>query len=75
MSNSSVGARREEQERYHFHEMTDLLVYSHEEGVAKPDQRIFALTCKRLGIQPEECGQCLLRRWRPQRGAQPAAWL
>lgn len=54
LSNSGSGARREEQERYHFNEMTDLIIYSHEEGVEKPDRRIYALTCERLGVQPEE---------------------
>jgi putative hydrolase of the HAD superfamily len=54
LSNSGVGARREEQRRYHFNQMTDLIIYSHEEGVAKPDQRIYALTCERLGVQPQE---------------------
>ncbi len=54
LSNSGAGAREKEQERYHFAEMTDLLVYSHEEGVAKPDRRIYELTCERLGVQPEE---------------------
>ncbi len=54
LSNSFVGARRREQERYRFDEMCDLIVYSHEEGMEKPEQRIFELTCKRLGVQPEE---------------------
>jgi putative hydrolase of the HAD superfamily len=54
LSNSFVGARREEQARFHFAEMTDLIVYSHEEGVAKPDPRIFARTYERLGVRPEE---------------------
>ena len=54
LSNSGVGARREEQERYHYSELTDLIVYSHEEGIAKPDLRIYAVTCERLGTQPEE---------------------
>jgi len=54
LSNSFIGARAKEQERYHFAEMTDLLVYSHEEGIAKPDGRIYELTCERLGIQPDE---------------------
>lgn len=53
LSNSGSGARREEQARYHFNEMTDRIIYSHEEGVAKPDRRIFALTCERLGVPPE----------------------
>ena len=51
LSNSFVGARREEQQRYHFEEMCDLIIYTHEEGIAKPDPRIFELTCKRLGVQ------------------------
>src|SRR5579862_6645960 len=54
LSNSFVGARAREQERYHFAEMTDLIVYSHEEGIAKPDGRIFLLACERLGVQPAE---------------------
>src|SRR5215467_8640970 len=54
LSNSFVGARREEQQRYHFEEMCDLIIYSHEEGIAKPDPRIYELTCRRLGVQPTE---------------------
>ncbi len=54
LSNSFVGAREREQARYHFAEMTDLIVYSHEVGLAKPDPRIYALTCERLGAQPAE---------------------
>ncbi len=54
LSNSFVGARREEQQRHHFEEMCDLIIYTHEEGVAKPEPGIFELTCKRLGVQPTE---------------------
>ncbi len=54
LTNSFAGAREKEQERYHFAEMCDLLVYSHEEKFAKPDRRIFELTCERLGVQPAE---------------------
>lgn len=54
LSNSFVGARREEQQRYHFEEMCDLIIYSHEVGIAKPEKRIFELTCERLGVQPAE---------------------
>jgi putative hydrolase of the HAD superfamily len=53
-SNSFVGARRREQERYHFDEITDLIVYSHEVGISKPDPRIYQLACARLGVQPAE---------------------
>ena len=54
LSNSFVGARKREQEHYHFAEMTDLIIYSHEVGIAKPERRIFELTCERIGVQPED---------------------
>lgn len=54
LSNSFVGARREEQQRYHFEEMCDLIIYTHEEGIAKPDPRIYELACNRLGVQPAQ---------------------
>jgi putative hydrolase of the HAD superfamily len=54
LSNSFDGARREEEARYHFSELADLIIYSHEVGMAKPDPRIFALTCERLDAQPDE---------------------
>jgi epoxide hydrolase-like predicted phosphatase len=54
ISNSFVGARSREQECYHFDEMTDLIIYSHEEGIAKPERRIYELACERLGVQPTE---------------------
>src|SRR5579884_3762163 len=54
LSNSFDGAREREQERYHFAEMVDFIIYSHEVGLAKPDPRIYALTRKRLGVQPHE---------------------
>src|SRR6266566_596734 len=54
LSNSFVGARDKEQDRYQFAELCDLLMYSHEEGIAKPERRIFELTCERLGVQPAE---------------------
>lgn len=54
LSNSFAGAREKEQERYGFGEMCDLIVYSHEEGMQKPERRIYELTCERLGVRPEE---------------------
>ena len=33
----------------------DLFINSAIEGVKKPDQKIFLLTCKRLHVKPEEC--------------------
>ncbi|MBO0796452.1 MAG: HAD family phosphatase [Ktedonobacteraceae bacterium] len=54
ISNSFVGARDREQQRYHFDEMADVIIYSHEVGIAKPERRIFELACERLGVQPVE---------------------
>lgn len=54
LSNSADGARREEQARYGFEQLVDLIVYSHEVGLEKPDPRIFQLTCERLGVRPHE---------------------
>ena len=54
LSNSFVGAREREQERYGFGDITDLIVYSHEVGMAKPDPRIYQLTCERLGVRPDQ---------------------
>ena len=54
LSNSFVGARGREQRRYRFGELADLIVYSHEVGMSKPDPRIYLLTCERLGVRPAE---------------------
>jgi len=54
LCNSFVGAREKEQELYHFDELCDFIIYSHEVGMSKPDPRIYALTCERFGRQPAE---------------------
>jgi epoxide hydrolase-like predicted phosphatase len=54
LSNGVPGARTIEQGRFHFAEMTDLIIYSCEEKTAKPERRIFEITCERLGRKPEE---------------------
>jgi epoxide hydrolase-like predicted phosphatase len=54
LSNGIPGARRVEEERFHFTGMTDLLIYSYEEKTGKPEKRIFEITCERLDVQPEE---------------------
>ena len=54
LSNSADGARREEQARYSFADLFDAIIYSHEVGLAKPDRRIYALLCGRLGVAPGE---------------------
>jgi epoxide hydrolase-like predicted phosphatase len=54
LSNSFVGAREREQQAYGFEDLVDEIVYSHESKMGKPDPRIYALTCARLGVRPEE---------------------
>jgi epoxide hydrolase-like predicted phosphatase len=54
LSNSFVGAREREQERYGFGDITDHIIYSHEVGMSKPDPRVYALTCEHLGVRPSE---------------------
>jgi putative hydrolase of the HAD superfamily len=53
LSNSFAGAREREQAAYGFEHMCDVVVYSHEEGVLKPDPRSYAIVCERLGVAPE----------------------
>jgi HAD superfamily hydrolase (TIGR01509 family) len=54
LTNSYVGAREHEEERYGFTSMVDMAIYSHEEGVRKPDSRIYAIASERLGVPPAE---------------------
>jgi epoxide hydrolase-like predicted phosphatase len=54
LSNSADGARREEQRRFGFEQLVDLIVYSHEVGVAKPEPRIYRLTEERLRVASHE---------------------
>jgi putative hydrolase of the HAD superfamily len=54
ISNSADGARREEERRYGFSSIFEHIVYSHEVGLAKPDHRIYALACDRVGVAPHE---------------------
>lgn len=54
LTNSGDGARREEQARYNFADLADVLVYTHEVGVCKPDPRVYRLTEQRLGVAAEE---------------------
>lgn len=53
LSNSGPGAR-EREAGWGFEAVTDHIVYSHEVGLKKPDPAIFALTCRRLGVRPEQ---------------------
>jgi epoxide hydrolase-like predicted phosphatase len=54
VSNSFVGAREREQAAYGFEDLVDEIVYSHEAGMSKPDPRIYALACTRLGVRAQE---------------------
>jgi putative hydrolase of the HAD superfamily len=54
LSNAAAGGRREEERRYGFAAMADVLVYSYEVGIEKPDGRIYQLTCQRLRVDPSE---------------------
>jgi epoxide hydrolase-like predicted phosphatase len=54
LSNSFVGARERERAAYGFEDMCDVVVYSHEEGLKKPDRRIYEIACRRLGVQPAD---------------------
>ncbi len=54
LSNSFVGAREREQQRYGFEELVDVIAYSHEIGVAKPDPSAYVWVCNALGVAPEE---------------------
>jgi epoxide hydrolase-like predicted phosphatase len=54
LSNSFVGAREREQAAYGFDDLCDVVVYSHEEGVEKPDPRCYLAATQRLGVRPDE---------------------
>jgi HAD superfamily hydrolase (TIGR01509 family) len=54
LSNSGPGARREETARYGFAELVDVLLYSHEIRLAKPDPAAYARLCAELGAAPAE---------------------
>jgi putative hydrolase of the HAD superfamily len=53
LSNSFVGAREREQQAHGLADICDVLVYSHEEGILKPDPQIYRIACDRLSVQPD----------------------
>ncbi|MGW4050216.1 HAD-IA family hydrolase [Streptomyces sp. NPDC004779] len=55
LSNSFVGARERETTLYHFDELVEQIVYSHEIGIEKPDLRAFEAACDSLNVRPESC--------------------
>ena len=54
LSNSFVGARERERDAYGFEDLCDVVVYSHEEGLEKPDPRFYRIITDRLGVRPDE---------------------
>jgi putative hydrolase of the HAD superfamily len=54
LSNSFVGAREREQAAYGFEDLVDVIAYSHECGLSKPDPAIYALACERLRVEPAQ---------------------
>jgi epoxide hydrolase-like predicted phosphatase len=54
LSNSFVGAREREQALYGFEDLCDAVVYSHEEGIKKPELRLDEIACERIGVHPRE---------------------
>ena len=55
ISNSFVGAREREEEKYGFHKLCEVIIYSHEVGILKPAPEIYLLACQKLEIKPEVC--------------------
>jgi FMN phosphatase YigB (HAD superfamily) len=51
---SNGGSREAMNRKFRLNELVDLQVFDGEEGVAKPDPRIYQRTLTRLGVQPEE---------------------
>lgn len=54
LSDTIDGARSEYQARYGFEQLVDVIIYSCEVGLAKPDPRIYQLLCDRLAVSPGE---------------------
>lgn len=54
LSNSFVGAREREHREYGLGDLVDVLIYSHEVGMNKPDPALWELTCRRLDVAPGE---------------------
>jgi len=54
LNNTWSETRKETDERFHLLDVFDVLVYSAEVHLAKPDPRIFYLALEWLGVQPQE---------------------
>ena len=72
VSNSGPGAR-EHEASWGFDSLVDVLVYSHEVGLKKPDPRIYELTAARLGVADDQIA--FLDDWLPAvEAARAAGW-
>lgn len=54
LSNAWPGARRNIAERWGLGQVADTIVVSAEEGLVKPDPRIYEIAAQRLDVQPQE---------------------
>ena len=56
LSNAWPGAREANEGRFRLSEVlqADVMLYSYEEGMAKPDPHIYQLVCERLRVLPKE---------------------
>ena len=54
LSNAWSGTRAAMTTHYGLDRLVDLMIFSDEEGMAKPDARIYHLAAGRLGVQPGE---------------------
>ena len=54
LSNASDGARKAFTEIFGLDQCVDTIIISAEEGLIKPDERIYRLALDRLGVRPEE---------------------
>jgi epoxide hydrolase-like predicted phosphatase len=48
------GSRVAMTRKFHLDRLVDLMVFDDEEGISKPDPRIYQITLDRLGVQAEE---------------------
>jgi putative hydrolase of the HAD superfamily len=72
LSNSGPGAR-EREACWAFDDLADVLIYSHEVGMKKPDPRIYQHTSDQLGVEPTEIA--FLDDWLPAvEAARAAGW-
>jgi len=54
LSNAGSDARRQFTEIFGFNRIVDEMIISAEEGVAKPDERIYRIALERLGVEAQE---------------------